>query len=56
MEEGVKPLWGIYLQCHQGVCGKDPAGEPGSLNVNADLIFAGASVNFGILASIWMAL
>lgn len=47
---------GIYLQCHHGVCGKDPAGEPGSLNVSADLTYGRASFSFGILASISMAL
>jgi len=42
---------GIDLQCHQGVCGKDPAGDPGCLNVNLELTLGRGSFNVGSLAS-----
>jgi len=45
-----------YLQCHQGVCGNDPAGEPGCLKVRSDLLLERFSFNAGSLASTCIAL
>ena len=45
-----------YLQCHHGVWGKDPAGDPGCLNVSSDVLLGKGSFNVGSLASTWIAL